>query len=179
MIKFAAVLLSVLVAGAAHGQTRLAQSRGTSPAAAQPDNTTATFGDWVHRCQQTAAGRNCEVAQSLVIQGQQAPVALVAIGRPVKGEPMKIVVQLPSNLAFAPPLRIALGEKDEGVAATWQRCIPGGCFADAVMSDDLMKRWRASSEPGQLRYTDAANRPVALNFSLRGFSAAADALGRD
>ena len=181
MLRSASLALLLTMAAASAGaEQRLAQAtRAAAPASAQPDNTTATFGDWVHRCQQTPNGRSCEIAQSLIVQGQQAPVALIAVGRPVKGEAIKVVVQLPPNLAFGTPLRIALGEKDEGIPTTWQRCMPGGCLADATMSDELMKRWRGQSEAGQLRYVDAANRPIALNFSLRGFSAAADALGRD
>lgn len=180
------ISLAALVALAAFPalaqQARQAQAPARPPAAAapsQPDNTTATFGDWVHRCQQTANGRTCEIAQALHVQGQQGPVALIAIGRPVKGEAIRIVVQVPPNLAFGAPLRVALGEKDEGLQTNWQRCIPGGCFADAAMTEDFLKRWRAFAEAGQLRYTDAANRPIALGFSLRGFSAAADALGRE
>lgn len=175
MLKSAFVALSLVMAAS----SAQAQQRQAAPAAAQPDNTTATFGDWLHRCQQSTNGRSCEIAQALHVKGQQGPVALIAIGRPVKAEPIKLVVQVPPNLAFGTALRVALGEKDEGTQTTWLRCIPGGCFAEAVMTDDLMKRWRAFGEAGQLRYTDAANRPVTLPFSLRGFSAAVDALARE
>jgi hypothetical protein len=42
-----------------------------------------------------------------------------------------------------------------------------------------LKRWRDYSECGQLRFPDAANRPVVLPFSFRGFQAAMDALARE
>lgn len=147
----------------------------------QPDNTTATYGDWLHRCQQGVGTRICEIVQTLQVQGQQGPVALIAIGRPVRTEPYKLVVQVAPNVSFGPNsgVRVALGEKDDGVLATYQRCIPGGCFAEVTMTDDLLRRWRAYSEGGQLRFVDAANRPVTLPFSFRGFPAAADALARE
>lgn len=183
------VSLTILVALAGAGSALAQAQRPAAPAAqaapsggvSQPDNTTASYGDWVHRCQQGVGTRICEIVQTLQVQGQQGPVALIALGRPVKAEPLKIVVQVAPNIAFGPNagVRLALGEKDEGVLAPYQRCIPGGCFAEIAMSEDLLKRWRAQSEGGQLRFIDAANRPVALPFSFRGFPAAADALSRE
>lgn len=164
----------------------LAQAQRPAPPAApggvsQPDNTTATYGDWIHRCQQGVGTRICEVVQTLQVQGQQGPVALVAVGRPVKTEPYKLVVQVAPNVSFGPNagVRVALGEKDEGVLAVYQRCTPGGCFAEVAMTEDLLKRWRAYGEGGQLRFQDAANRPLVLPFSFRGFQAAAEALARE
>lgn len=178
------VLLALAGTGAALAQAqRPATAQAAPPAGSvsQPDNTTASYGDWTHRCQQGVGSRICEIVQTLQVQGQQGPVALIALGRPVKTEPYKLVVQIAPNIAFGPNagVRLALGEKDEGVLAPYQRCIPGGCFAEITMSEDLLKRWRAYSEGGQLRFTDAANRPVQLPFSFRGFSAAADALARE
>ncbi len=185
------LLLSLICAGSALAQAqRPAAAQAQRPAVpaapapggvSQPDNTTASYGDWIHRCQQGVGTRVCEIVQTLQVQGQQGPVALIAVGRPVKTEPYKLVVQVAPNVSFGPNagVRVALGEKDEGVLAVYQRCIPGGCFAEHAMSEDLLKRWRAYSEGGQLRFVDAANRPVSLPFSFRGFQAAADALGRE
>ncbi len=179
-----AILVALSGAGSALAHTqRPAPAAPAAPAAgvSQPDNTTASYGDWVHRCQQGVGTRICEIVQTLQVQGQQGPVALIALGRPVKAEPLKVVVQVAPNIAFGPNagVRLALGEKDEGVLAPYQRCIPGGCFAEIAMSEDLLRRWRAHGEGGQLRFIDAANRPVALPFSFRGFPAAADALARE
>ncbi|CAN7525073.1 invasion associated locus B family protein [Bosea sp. LjRoot9] len=186
------VLLALICAGsafaqaqrspaAAQGQQRPAAAAPAPGGVSQPDNTTATYGDWTHRCQQGVGTRICEVVQTLQVQGQQGPVALVAVGRPVKTEPYKLVVQVAPNVTLGPNagVRVALGEKDEGTLAAYSRCIPGGCFAEVSMSEDLLKRWRGYSEGGQLRFQDAANRPVTLPFSFRGFQAAADALARE
>ena len=101
---------AVLLAGNALAQTpaqRPAQQRPVQAqatpapgAVSQPDNTTASYGDWVLRCQQSVAARLCEIVQTLEQQGQRGPIALVAIGRPVKGEPIKLVIQVPPNLAL-------------------------------------------------------------------------------
>lgn len=181
------VVLSVL-AGSALAQAprpaappqRPAQAAPGPGAVSQPDNTTATYGDWVMRCQQSVAARVCEIVQTLEQQGQRGPIALVAIGRPVKDEPIKLVIQVPPNLSLGDKasVRLTVADKDEATAV-FQRCLPGGCFAEASLSDDLFKRWRGFGEAGQMRYLDAAKREVALPLSFRGFPAAAEALLRE
>lgn len=157
-----------------------AQASPTPGAVSQPDNTTASYGDWILRCQQSVAARVCEIVQTLEQQGQRGPIALVAIGRPVKSEPIKLVIQVPPNLSLGDKVsvRVTVGDKDEALAV-FQRCLPGGCFAEASLSDDALKRWRGFGEAGQMRYLDAAKREVALPLSFRGFPAAAEALLRE
>lgn len=181
-----AVLLGLAAGSPAFAQTqRPAQNAPAQPApgsVSQPDNTTASYGDWTYRCQQGVGTRVCEMVQTLVTnQGQRTPVALIAIGRPSRSEPYKLVIQVAPNVALGSNagVRAALGEKDEGTLAPFQRCLPGGCFGEVSLTDDLLKRWRAHGEGGQLRYLDAAGRPVTLPFSFRGFAAAADALARE
>jgi len=181
---------AVLLAGTAFAQSpaqRPAQQRPNQAqatpapgAVSPPDNTTASYGDWVLRCQQSVAARVCEIVQTLEQQGQRGPIALIAIGRPVKDEPVKLVIQVPPNLALGDKvsIRVVVADKDEAVAV-FQRCLPGGCFAEATLSDDTLKRWRGLSEAGQMRYLDAGKREVALPLSFRGFPAAAEALQRE
>lgn len=183
-----ALLSSLALAGPAFAQAqRPAQPAPAAPAppaagaVSQPDNTTATYGDWVLRCQQgVGTNRVCEIVQTVEQQGQRGPVALVAVGRPVKGEPYKLVVQVPPNLTLGnnAGVRVSGGDKED-VVALFQRCMPAGCFGEANLSDEAFKRWRGLSEAGQLRYLDAAKREVTLPISFRGFTAATDALVRE
>ncbi|MCP4564011.1 MAG: hypothetical protein GY873_30380 [Bosea sp.] len=187
----ALAITTTLLAGSAFAQApaqrpaqqrpgQAAQATPAPGAVSQPDNTTASYGDWVLRCQQSVAARVCEVVQTLEQQGQRGPIALVAIGRPVKEEPIKLVIQVPPNLSLGDKaaIRVTIADKDEAVAV-FQRCLPGGCFAEASLSDDVFKRWRGFSEAGQMRYLDAGKREVALPLSFRGFPAAAEALQRE
>lgn len=175
-------LFALALAGPAFAQAqRPAQPAPAAGAVSQPDNTTATYGDWVLRCQQgVGTNRVCEIVQTVEQQGQRGPVALVAVGRPVKGEPYKLVVQVPPNLTLGnnAGVRVSGGEKED-LLALFQRCTPAGCFGEANLSDDAFKRWRGLSEAGQLRYLDAAKREVTLPISFRGFTAATDALLRE
>jgi hypothetical protein len=65
---------------------------------AEPQSTTATFGDWVLRCVQGTAPnqsqRLCEVAQTLEVKGEGV-VAEIALGRLGPKEPMRLTIVLP------------------------------------------------------------------------------------
>ena len=63
-----------------------------------PSATTAVYGDWVVQCSQQTGTRLCEAAQTIFVQGQQSPIALIAIGREKQGAPMRLVVQVPLNV---------------------------------------------------------------------------------
>lgn len=177
------LLAVLLLAAPVAAQQRQAQANPPAPAPgaiSKPDNTTATYGDWVLRCQQSVGTRICEIVQTIEQQGQRGPLALIAIGRPVRSEPVKLVIQIPPNLALGDKVsvRVVVAEKDEAFAV-FQRCLPGGCFAEAILSDDAFKRWRGFGEAGQMRYLDAGKREVTLPLSFRGFPAAAEALLRE
>src|SRR5262249_19200292 len=87
-------------------------------AAAQPSNepqaTTASFADWMLRCQRTGTGaeahQNCELAQSVMVKGQQAPVAQLAFGKmaPTSTEPLHVTVAVPHNISFPSTVRVAI-----------------------------------------------------------------------
>jgi invasion protein IalB len=152
---------------------------------AEPQSTTATFGDWVMRCNRIpeAGGqtqRVCEVAQTVIIQGQQAPVAEVAIGRIKKADPLRITIVLPVNVTFPSAPRVYSDAKDtEGLELMWKRCLPNGCFADTNPKDEIIRAWRGSRTPGRIETRDAFGRNVVVTISFRGLSQALDALGKE
>jgi putative transposase len=51
--------------------------------------------------------------------------------------------------------------------------------AEALLTDDIRRRWMARTEAGQVRIQDGANQAVALPLSFRGFSLAMEALMRE
>lgn len=161
------------------------------PAAAEsPERTTAVFGDWVVRCEgraataTTPAGRNCEMAQTTTDQRQQA-VAVLAIGRQAKGEPLRLVAQVPVNVQPAPGARLVLeipGRTEPPVALPFRHCIPNGCFADAELREDALLRrlrGRPADAAGRLEWRNAAGAESAIPVSFRGFGAAYDALAKE
>ena len=178
----AATALPVLgIAQGGKPATVTAQAQAAAPKPApvpsEPGATTASYGDWVLRCQQGTGERPvriCEAAQTIQVQGQAAPIAQVAVGRAGPGEPLQATVVLPSNVGFPGGVKNAAG-----FDLPWRRCLPGGCVADAPARDDVLKRWRGASEPGRIVYRNAAAQDVSIPLSFRGLAQALDALARE
>jgi invasion protein IalB len=159
-----------------------APASSPTPVSSTPDRTTASFGDWVVRCDAApAAGqRVCEVAQAMTVQSQSAPIAQIAFGRAKRGEPMRATVVLPVAVTLTAKPKI-VSEKDDKspIELTWQRCIPGGCIASATVADDLMARLGARTEPAGIAFKDAAEHDVAVPLSFRGLTQALAALAKE
>jgi invasion protein IalB len=185
-------------AGAAWGQSAVKPGSAapapaaTAPAAAssaapsvptEPSTTTASFGDWVLRCQRLGDGeagsRICEVAQAMQAQGQKTPFVQIAIGRPAAGEPLRVTLVLLPDLSFPSSAQVVGDGNGPVLDLPWRRCLPGGCFADAVARDDVLKRWRGLTEPGRIVVKSASGREVAIPLSFRGLAPALDALAKE
>ncbi|HEY7297095.1 MAG TPA: invasion associated locus B family protein [Xanthobacteraceae bacterium] len=163
-------------AGAAPQGSRPAAG-GASGAAAEagPSATSAVYGDWVVRCSQQAKARVCEVAQSIYLQGQQNPIALIAIGREKDNDPIRLVLQVPLNVTVSARATMSLRQGEPPIELKFERCIPAGCFAMLQPAEEAVRRLRAHSDPGRITYKDAADKDVGFQFSLRGLSPALDA----
>jgi invasion protein IalB len=172
----------------AQAQSPVAQSPAATPAPpaipTEPQSTVATFGDWVLRCVRQGEGaqgtRICEVAQTIQVQGQQAPLAQVAFGRVQRADPMKLTMVLPNNVSFPSSVRVTMDERDtQPFDLTWRRCVPGACIADGEPSVAVIQRFRARTEPARVTFKDAGGRDVVIPFSFRGLSQALDALAKE
>ena len=154
-----------------------------APVSSEPGTTIAGYGDWVLRCQRVGAQgktmRVCEVAEMIQVQGQNAPIAQVAIGRMARGEPLRLTAAVPPAVTFPSAVRIVAEKEGRALDLEWRRCLPGGCFADVPVKDDLLKRWRGLTEPGRLTFKDASGREVSLPLSFRGLAQALDALAKE
>jgi invasion protein IalB len=150
----------------------------------EPQATTASFGDWVLRCQRTGTGsearRNCELVQSVILKGQQAPVAQFGFGKLAPTDPLHVTAAIPHNITFPSAVRVAIDEKDpQAFDLPWVRCLPAACFAAAVPKDDLLKRWRAQTGAGRLTFKDARGQDVNLPISFNGLAPGLDALAKE
>lgn len=176
-----AAVLTAIVAGQSFAQSN---PTGTLPVRSEPETTTATYGVWTLRCTHRQMGdidqRVCEVEQTVVPQGQQNPIAQIAIGRLSPKDDFRITVVLPSNITFQNGPRVTSGAKDPGVTLTWRRCVPGACIADVAVKDDTLRGWHAvAADTGRLFFTNASGQNVAIEFSFRGFGQAMDALTKE
>jgi invasion protein IalB len=149
------------------------------PAPSDPAQTTATYGDWVLRCVRPEKGPHvCEVVQSMVVKGQQQPVAQVAVGYDKNDLRFTMLVPPAISLSRGPTLGVANASAPHFDLA-WRRCLPNGCFADVAVGSELLKLLRSRTEPMQIDFRDAAEREVKLPLSLRGLVPALDALAKE
>ena len=202
-VTFKALAATAMLAASAPtiGQAQTAQRPAAPPAQAapnpapagesSPDRTMAVFADWVVRCETraasgtTPAARLCEMAQTTQDQRQQ-PVAVLAIGRTAKDEPLRLVAQVPVNLQIGPPAKLVLDIPNRPAEApltvAFRNCIPRGCFAELELRDDaVLRRLRArpAEAAGRLEWKDASGGDASIPVSFRGFTAALDALAKE
>jgi invasion protein IalB len=144
-----------------------------------PQRTTASYEDWVMQCETQVGSppqKMCQIIQQTLVQGKNAPFSLVIIPHPVKGQPVKLIVEVPVNVSFAGNVYIRTDDSDSGIAAPFARCLPAGCFAEFDLKDDVLKKYRSTSSVGKLSFADAGGHEVAVPLSLKGFAQAYDAL---
>jgi invasion protein IalB len=153
-----------------------------SPQGDVPQQTTATYADWIVQCV-TRTGQQpekvCDMAQVTQVKGKNVPFSRIAIPRPDKGQPVKLVVQVPVNVSFQTSVKIQTSDSDPGLIAPFARCLPAGCFADFELKEDVLRKLRAASGAGKLSFADAGAHPVAVPLSFNGFSQAFEALAKD
>jgi invasion protein IalB len=150
--------------------------------ASAQQSTTATYGDWVVRCVSQAGPpvqKNCDMEQLTQVQGRTGPLSRVAVAHPAKGQPTKMVIQLPVNVSLPSGVKLQLGDKDAGTVTPYLRCVPAGCFTEIELKDDVLKKYRAMTETGKIAFKDAAEHDVVIPLSFKGFGQAFDALSKE
>ena len=183
------VLVGACHIAAAQGTTRPTAPSGKAPASAtvpqipaDPHATSAAYGDWIVACQRTVSSgqRICEVLQAVQVQGQPAPIARLAIAKATPPANLRLVLVLPSNITIGADPMITVGETDkEGTKATWQRCLPGGCIAEASLTDKIAAQWRSEAGQALVTFKDGLGRDLTVPFSFRGLAQALDALAKE
>src|ERR1700683_461285 len=98
-----------------------------------PQLTTATYDDWTGRGEMHDTAKTCEKEQTSQIQGQR--VSQIALGRPSRSAPFRIVFQVPINVWLPAGVTLVLDDKDPGISATFKRGVGNGCFADPEINE--------------------------------------------
>jgi len=180
MIRIAALLLTAGMLGAPVAFAADSKDAPPPPVSAEPQTTSATYGDWILRCSRANdAQRVCEIALPFSIQGQQGLFAQLAVGRVGPKEPYKMTIIMAPNVSFPSSVKLSLDDKDtQPIDLSWRFCVAGGCRADADIKEDEVKRWRAQSTNAQLQFKDSSGREIKIPVSLRGFAQAMDALAK-
>lgn len=150
------------------------------PVSNTPERTTASFGDWILRCEAppAPAKRQCEVALVLSAQGQAGAVAQVAMAKVAGNDGRLATIVLPHNVSLLSRPQIVAKAGAAPLEFVWQRCNPGACFASALLTPDAVGSLAALTEAGKIVYKNAAEQEVTLPFSVRGLPQSLDALAK-
>ena len=152
------------------------------PVGAEPQNTSATYGDWILRCSRTAEGKNaCELIEpfQMQAQGQSQPIGQLAIGHRTANakEPMHVTFLITPGISFPSDVKLMSDDKDtQPVVLDWSSCAPSICRADGEFKDDQLKRWKALTANGKLIFKLTNGQPFTIPVSTRGLAQALDAL---
>ncbi len=140
-----------------------------------PTRTTATYDDWVVRCERSdvvGGAKVCEAAQTLQIGNQQQQlVAQVVFGRLTKDAPLRLVVQLPVGVWLPAGSQFVFGDKPRTITPQYKFCIRA-CIADVELSADDVAALAAAPGPGKLDFLDRNQQAVSLQISFKGLAAA-------
>jgi invasion protein IalB len=182
---FLAVVPQAALAQKPGSQKPASATAATKPSAASPNPdsqiTTTAFGDWALRCQRSndSPRQSCEVSLTIQEKDQPAPIAKIALGRPVANQGIHLLVLLPTNVSFPSSVQLKSDDKDIwGIDIPWQRCVPGACFAETTLKDSDLVRWRVLDSAGKITFKDASSNEVGISFSFRGLTQALDALAQ-
>ena len=143
-----------------------------------PQSTTATYDDWVVRCEKGDQGTVCEMTQTTQLKTNSQLVSLIAIGAAKGNGPTKVVFQVAVNVWLQSGVTLASSNGQTAIASNFTRCVPNGCFAETEISPDVLQKLRAMKDQGSLRFKDANQKDVAIPVSFKGFNQAYDAMSK-
>lgn len=190
-VKTLSALAAVLIAGPALAQT-----------AAAPTATTATFGDWTVSCTMatpttgdTTPVKICEMTTKLNLKGndgQLHPLLQIAIGQPPNAPAVRIVLQLPIDVALRDPVALSVDKtaaapaadgqttlppQDDLLSASYLACAPTGCLADAEVSGEVLTRLNKVKTLNVTFSSISGPKKITVPVSLNGFGDALADLG--
>jgi invasion protein IalB len=177
----ASATFSVALAQTPSGNAPAAPNNGPAPAQSNVTKN-AQFGDWSLVCRKAdaQAAQICEIVQSFTLNGQKAPFAQIAIGKPKSDMPLQLTVVVPNNVTFPSSVKIGVDEKDKTpLDVVWARCLPMGCFANVALKEDTQRKWGSLEAQGRLVFKAGNGQDIVMPISFKGLKSALEALAQE
>jgi invasion protein IalB len=170
----AGVLLTVAAAPAWAGPVAAAAPAQTAaPASSQ------AFDAWTFQCGTDAGRRLCRVYTSVTVKadnGERVLATVVSVRETPEPGRMQISARLPLTVWLPTGVKLNTPTGEEIVSLPFVACSPQGCEAGAVLSDAQLGKLRAGAEAASATYQLQTRQQVKLDFSMRGFDAALQAM---
>lgn len=170
----------LLVAAQSAACSALAATTPSSAAAAPVQKLFGqAYGDWTYRCLATAVpghpvATSCFVQQQLVLNnnGHASPLLTVTFFKAAKGHSMNIVT--PLGVALRAGVEMSV-DNEKPVSSSYSFCNATGCAVLDAPAYAITKDVR-SAKIGHAKIGLMNNKPLTINFSLKGLSQALGAL---
>ncbi len=167
-------LAAMLCIGLAANPAPLAAQSAADQDAAEFE--TQKFEDWTLRCRPASETqpRICRIEQQVVAEGSGKPVLQVVAGRYGSEKVLGAVINVPVGVRLPPGLGIQV---DERALRTFpfEICDSRSCEVRAVLDADFLQDFKAGTT-GHVKVQNAGGQEMNVRFSLKGFSAALQAL---
>jgi invasion protein IalB len=146
---------------------------GTEQASAQ---TVDKHGAWEKRCEMPpgASTQQCFLIQN-VVASDRPNLALIVIALTTADRQARLLrVIAPLGVLLSSGLGLSVGGQDVG-SASYVRCLPNGCIAEAQISDSLLVKLE-SSQSATLKVFQTPEEGISVELPLNGFKEAFQAL---
>lgn len=158
--------------GPAAAQTETqSEPQSAAPAAATPEP--RQIQDWTLRCDAPPSGAlagPCYMVQDIAAPEGQGRIAQMIVGHFGKERLLGALVFVPLGIRLPPGLLIGV-DQNEPRRFPFQFCSPNGCQAQIALDDAFLAELKAGAKAHTV-FEDADGRKIAVDVSLRGFTAA-------
>ncbi|ODN71628.1 invasion associated locus B family protein [Methylobrevis pamukkalensis] len=161
------VAAAVLAAGGLLAPAGPAQAQGTVK---------TVFDDWQIRCDQPPGARDeqCALIQNVTAEDRDNVGLSVIIVKTADKKTPILRVLAPLGVLLPSGLGLRIDDKDIGRTA-FVRCLANGCFAEAVMEEDLMNQMSTGSAATFIIF-QTPEEGIGIPISLKGFKEGVAAL---
>jgi len=149
-----------------------ASAMGAARAQETAQGTTQAYEDWTIGCQANQAGQQeCLMFQDIIADGTDQSIMRVTV---VKMPRPMIIVTTPLGVMLVPGLAVAI-DQQEVSRMQFQICIEPGCRSQIDLPPELVQRFK-SGVAATITLVGPNGQPIPIPVSLKGFTAAYDAL---
>jgi len=146
-----------------------APAPSTEPAPKGPD--VERFKDWSLQCTQAQADKpsSCFLIHDVFPAEGNVRILQMVVGRFGQDNVLGALFFVPLGIRLPTGLTVQI-DQNEPLRLPLERCTTKGCQAQIALADPLLAKFKAGSG-GEVTFEDATGRPVAVPFSLQGFTA--------
>lgn len=151
------------------GSSLPALAQAQTPAPANPE--VERFQDWALQCTTAQADtpKTCFLIHDVFRADGNQRVLQIVVGRFGADNVLGALFFAPLGIRLPPGLTLQVDQKDPQKLPL-ERCTTKGCQAQIILADPLLDTFKDGTG-GEITFEDASGQPIAIAFSLKGFTA--------